>query len=170
MAIEKKEKIRAVADASFLIGLSLIKQWRLIPKLVDQLYVAPAVWEEVFLLGQGKPGAKEMQDAGVIARHPIQNQKTVEMLKVFLGPGEAETLILAQEMACSIVFLDDLKARKAAQKTGLRTMGVAGFLLAAKKRGLVPEIHPLLKELLEHGFRLSPTLMETVLKEAGESV
>ena len=80
MAIEKKEKIRAVSDASFLIGLSLIKQWRLIPKMVDQLYVAPAVWEEVFLLGQGKPGAKEMQDSGVIERHPIQNQKTVEML------------------------------------------------------------------------------------------
>jgi predicted nucleic acid-binding protein len=123
----------------------------------------------VILLGQGKPGAKEMRDSEVIERHPIQNQETVEMLKVFLGPGEAETLVLAQEMACSIVFLDDLKARKAAQKTGLRTMGVAGFLLSAKKRGFIHQIRPLLKELLERGFRLSPTLMETVSKEAGES-
>ncbi len=160
--------MRTAADASFLIGLALIKQWRLIPKMVEQLYVAPAVWEEVFLLGQGKPGTKEMQNIRVIEKHPVQNQKAVEMLKVFLGPGEAETLILAQELNCSIVLLDDLKARKAAQKTGLRTMGVAGFLLAAKKRGLVSQIRPLLKELIERGFRLSPTLMETVLKEAGE--
>ncbi len=168
MAIEEREKIRAAADASFLIGLALIKQWRLIPKMVEQLFVAPAVWEEVIISGQGKPGTREMQDSGVIERHPIQNQKGVEMLKVFLGPGEAETLILAQELTCSIVFLDDLKARKAAQKTGLRTMGVAGFLLTAKKRGLVQEIRPLLKKLLERGFRVSPTLMETILREAGE--
>jgi predicted nucleic acid-binding protein len=67
------------------------------------------------------------------------------------------------------VFLDDLKARKAAQKSGLRTMGVAGFLLAAKQKGLVQEIRPLLEELLKNGFRLSQTLMETVLKRAGEN-
>jgi hypothetical protein len=61
MAIEKKEKIRAVADASFLIGLALIKQWGLLSQMVDELYVSPAVWEEVILLGQGKPGAKEIK-------------------------------------------------------------------------------------------------------------
>lgn len=133
MAIEKKEKIRAVADASFLIGLSLIKQWVLLPQMVDELYVLPAVWEEVILLGQGKPGAKEMQDSEVIERHPIQNQETVEMLKVFLGPGEAETLVLAQERACSIVFLDDLKARKAAQKPAYEPWVSPAFFFLRKR-------------------------------------
>jgi predicted nucleic acid-binding protein len=169
MAIEKREKIRAIADASFLIGLSLIRQWRLIEGMVEQIYVAPAVWEEVFVLGQGKPGTKEMSQARFIKRYPVKNKRAAEMLEVFLGPGEAETLALAQEMGISIVFLDDLKARKAAQKSGLRTMGVAGFLLAAKQKGLVQEIRPLLEELLKNGFRLSQTLMETVLKRAGEN-
>jgi len=168
MAFEEREKIRAAADASFLIGLSLIGQWRLITVMAEKVYVAPAVWEEVFVHGHDKPGAKEIEQSEVIEKHQIKNRSTVEMLKVFLGPGEAETLVLAQELACPVVFVDDLKARKVAQEVGLRTMGIAGFLLAAKKRGLVQEIRPLLEELTQRGFRLGSTLTETVLKEAGE--
>ncbi|OGP90343.1 MAG: hypothetical protein A2156_00065 [Deltaproteobacteria bacterium RBG_16_48_10] len=55
--------------------------------MVEQLYVAPAVWEEVFILGPGKPGAREMQESRFFEKHPVQNQKAVEMLKVFLGPA-----------------------------------------------------------------------------------
>lgn len=122
----------------------------------------------VLVSGQGRPGSKEIQQSEFIEKHQVRNRQAVEMLKVFLGPGEAETLVLAQELACSVVFVDDLKARKVAQEAGLRTVGVAGFLLAAKQKGLVQEIRPLLEKLLQRGFRLSQVLLERVLKEAGE--
>lgn len=160
--------MKAVADASFLIGLCLISQWRLLSSMVQRLYVAPAVWEEVAVRGQGKPGVQEMQRAEFIEKHPVKNRKSVEMLRVFLDPGEAESLVLAQEVECSLVFVDDLKARKAAQKAGLRTMGVAGFLLIAKQKGLIKEIRPLLEALQQRGFRLSQALIEAVSREAGE--
>ncbi len=168
MAIGEAKKVTAVADASFLIGLCLISQWKLLAAVVERLYVTPAVWEEVVVRGQGRPGVKELQQASFIERHSAKNRKAVEMLQVFLGPGEAESLIVAQEMACSVVFVDDLRARKAAQAAGLRTVGVAGFLLSAKQRGLIQEIRPLLEALQQRGFRLSRTLIEAVFREAGE--
>jgi len=45
-------KIIAVADSSFIIGLSIINQLDLIPKMVDKFYITPAVWEEVVLHGE----------------------------------------------------------------------------------------------------------------------
>lgn len=105
-----------------------------------------------------------MQQAGFIEKHPVRNMAAAEMLEVFLGSGEAESLVLAQELSCSILFLDNLRGRKAAQAAGLRTIGVAGFLLAAKQQGLAAEI----RSLQEHGFQLSRVLIETVLREAGE--
>lgn len=169
MALEGAGKVVAVADASFLIGLCMIDQWNLLEAMVERLYVAPAVWEEVVVQGAGRPGVQEMQRVTWIERRPAQNARAVEMLQVFLGPGESESLILAQELACPVIFVDEIKARKAAQKSGLRTVGVAGFLLAAKRRGLIQEVRPLLDALRKHGFRLSQTLIERVCREAGEA-
>ena len=37
----------AVADASFLIGVSVISQWETLEALTETLYVADEVWAEV---------------------------------------------------------------------------------------------------------------------------
>ena len=168
MALKNTEKIEAVADASFLIGLCSINQWRLLEKMVDHLYIAPAVWEEVVDKGKGRPGTQEIQHGAFIKKLSVQNKTEVEILKIFLGPGEAESLVLAHEIGCSIVFVDELKARKTAQKAGLKTMGIAGFLLTAKQKGFIKEIKPLLEALQLSGFRLSKVLIDKILKEAGE--
>ena len=39
----------AVADASFLIGVSVIDQWRTLEALIGTLYVADEVWTEVVI-------------------------------------------------------------------------------------------------------------------------
>lgn len=168
MAVKGTEKVKAVADSSFLIGLCFIGQWSLLEEMVERLYVPPAVWKEVVEQGEGRPGMQELQQAAFIERRPVQNDKAVEMLKLFLGAGEAESLVLAQELGCSVVFVDELKARKAAQQAGFRTIGVAGFLLAAKQKGLLQEIRPLLEALQQGGFRLSSALIKAVLQQAGE--
>ena len=85
-----------------------------------------------------------------------------------LDAGEAETLVLATELGVPKVFVDDLRGRKVAQSLGLQAVGVAGFLLFAKKKGKIREIRPLLLQLLQKGFRLSNRLIDAVLEEAGE--
>jgi hypothetical protein len=73
----KRGRIRAAADASFLIGLSLIGQWRLITVMAEKLYVAPAVWEEVFVHGHDKPGAKEIEQSEIIEKYRVKNRSGV---------------------------------------------------------------------------------------------
>ncbi len=49
-------KLIAVADASFLIGISLCEQWDTLKVLVETLIIADKVWEEVVKRGEGRPG------------------------------------------------------------------------------------------------------------------
>lgn len=49
-------KLIAVADASFVIGISLCEQWDTLKVLVETLIIADEVWEEVVKRGEGRPG------------------------------------------------------------------------------------------------------------------
>jgi predicted nucleic acid-binding protein len=56
-----------------------------------------------------------------------------------------------------------------AEARGLNKTGTLGTLVLAKKRGLIPNITPLLDELLARGFRLNNELYQAVRALAGES-
>lgn len=88
---------------------------------------------------------------------------------VRLDPGEAEALGLAIQHEADAVLLDEVFARDAAARLGVKTIGTAGLLLIAKQRGLTPEVAPLLRRLIvEASFRLSGELLRHVLSKAGE--
>jgi predicted nucleic acid-binding protein len=169
VADKKPAKVVAPADASFLIGVCAIGQIGLLETMFERIYVAPAVWEEAVVQGAGRAGAEQIASATFIQRQPVQDQQAVALLQVFLGPGESETLVLAQELPAPLVLMDDLRARKAAQQAGISTLGVVGLLLAAKRQGLVERVRPLLETLAAKGFRLARRLVEEALREAGES-
>ena len=113
---------------------------------------------------------KRLRQATFVGRRTVSNTSTVTMLMATLDAGEAETLVLATELGVMKVFVDDLRGRKVAQSLGLQVVGVAGFLLFAKKQGKIREIRPLLLQLLQKGFRLSSKLINAVLEEAGETL
>ena len=164
------DRVTAVADASFVIGLSLCQQWDTLEMFVETLIIADTVWKEVVERGNGKPGEKELQQATFVERRTVSNTSAVTMLTTTLDEGEAETLVLATELGITQVFIDDLRGRKIAQSLGLQTVGVAGFLLLAKKQGKIRTVRPLLLQLQRKGFRLSSKLIDAVLEEAGESL
>ena len=159
-----------MADASFVIGISLCQQWDTLGQLVETLIIADKVWEEVVDRGEGKPGEKELRQATFVERRTASNTSAVTMLMATLGEGEAETLVLATELGITKVFIDDLRGRKIARSLGLQAVGVAGFLLFAKKKGKIRAVRPLLLQLLQKGFRLSSRLIDAVLEEAGETL
>jgi hypothetical protein len=47
-------------------------------------------------------------------------------------------------------------------------IGTLGVLLAAKRKGLVPAVRPLVEALLEKNFWISPQLGQRALAEVGE--
>ncbi len=162
------DNLIAVADASFVIGVSVCGQWDTVNALVETLIIADAVWEEVVAQGEGKPGQRELQQVAFVERKTVSNTDSVIMLAATLDKGEAETLVLAKELDVTTVFMDDLRGRKIAQSVGLQTIGVAGFLLLAKNHQVIKEVRPFLLKLRQKGFRLSGKLVNEILKTADE--
>ena len=85
-----------------------------------------------------------------------------------LGPGEGAVLSWALRHQRWTALLDDGAARRAAKALGIRISGTLGVVLAAKAKGLVAAVGPVLDELVRAGLRADDALLEEVLQQAGE--
>ena len=156
-----------VSNTTPLIGLAKLGHLSLLSEFFGAITIAPSVNEEI-RRAPNRPGAQEIQKISWVQVRSIDDQTKVDYLRVDLDPGEAEVLVLAQELAADWVLLDESKARLAAEMLGLRTVGTLGLLLLAKRRGLIEAVRPLLDRLRAEKFYISDRLYENVLQEAGE--
>src|SRR5206468_675669 len=98
-----------------------------------------------------------------------RNQEAVKSLRTTLGLGEAEAIILAQELPSSLLLMDEAGGRAVAERMKLNLIGTTGILLRARKSGIIPRLKPVPDELVQqHGFRLSEKIYKDALREAGE--
>jgi predicted nucleic acid-binding protein len=157
-----------VADATPLIGLARIDHLDLLVKLFNQITIPQAVYDEVVTSAPQHPGAEAIKQASWIQVKTVADQNKVAYLRADLDPGEAESLVLAQELSADWLLLDEPKARLAAQLLDMRFIGTVGLLLLAKQRGHISQIHSLLDALIDQNFYLSQGIYQAVLKQAGE--
>ena len=66
------------------------------------------------------------------------------------------------------LILDDLDARKFAEKLGLRIKGTVGIIILAKEKGLITAVKPYIELMQTTDFRISNNVIDMALKEAGE--
>ena len=93
----------------------------------------------------------------------------IQLLRRELDAGESETLALAIEMQADWVLLDERNARNIAAMYKLKTTGVVGILLRAKREGHIVSVRECLDRLQhEAGFWLSETFYRRVLELADE--
>jgi uncharacterized protein len=149
-----------VADASPLIAFHQIGQLPLLQALFTKVLVPPAVAREIAPSVPNQPWIVERSPTGPLAPQVLQAR---------LGAGESEAISLALELRADRVIVDEKAARQIAQALGLNVMGTLGLLLAAKRRGLVPSVRPLIDALLEKKFWINPQLVERALAAVGES-
>ena len=76
--------------------------------------------------------------------------------------------MLAKELESQRLVVDDLDARRFAQRAGLSVVGTLGLLLAAKLRGELPSLRAEIERLESAGFHMSERLIVAVLSRAGE--
>ncbi len=158
-----------ICDTSPLQYLHQLGLLNLLPALVEKIIVPSAVLAEIEV---GRENAVDLPDLLALDWIEIRQAKSsaVLPLAVDLGVGETEVLSLALESPDAIVILDDLLARKAAGKLGIRIIGTLGILLEAKRKTLIPEIAPILDDLEKLRFRLSDETKKAVLKLAEEQI
>ena len=84
--------MRGVADSSSLISLSVVDALWLLPHFFETTIVPPAVYQEVVVEGEGKPGAKEVKEAKWITVLTPSPEKVAFFRSQGLGLGGSGSL------------------------------------------------------------------------------
>ena len=156
-----------ICNTSPLQYLHQLKLLHLLPALAGTVIIPLAVAEELVAgqrLGIDVPEVEKLE--WLTIRQPMS--AVVLPLVTDLGPGESHVLALALEMPGAVVIVDDSLARRTAEALHIPLTGTLGVLLAAKRAGLIGEIAPLLDNLQNLRFWVSPVTRTAVLKLAGE--
>ncbi len=150
--------IRTVlADSSCLISLGNAGELPLLQKAFGEVLTTQIIADEV---GYEFPSWIRI----IHNSDPIP----VSYFGVELDLGEASAIALAREMTDVVLILDDLKARRIAERLELRFMGTLGVAVQAKQKGVIPSIRPTIQKLREAGLYFSKSVESDALKEADE--
>ncbi len=103
----------------------------------------------------------------IIIKEP-KNKTSIIELEADLDRGESEAIVLAKELGAELLLIDERLGTKKAKELGLKTIGLLGLLVQAKESGIFPSIKPLIEELEEKGFWISPKLKDRILKKVSE--
>lgn len=163
-----------VADASVLIALWRVQQIELLPVLFNEVLIPPAVASEISVAN--KAGGHLLEGLIWIQVVQLQNPAKVKDLTLAqsiyqrLHIGEAQSIVLAEELRADLLLMDERRGRAVARQHGLSVMGVGGVLLMAKNQGLLAKVRPVLDLLVAAmDFRLAKDLYLRLLELAGES-
>jgi predicted nucleic acid-binding protein len=146
-----------VADTSCLILFYKIGELELLKKLFGKLHITDTVLKEF--------------------NHPVPDWIEIMQLKTdvhkglsgYLDPGEATSIALALEHEESLLIIDEIKGRKTAKEMGIPVTGSLGVLIAAKNKGHLKGVKPILEKIQETNFRISKELIKRVLEKVKET-
>lgn len=141
-----------VADSTCLIALSKINKINILELLFKTIYIPKAVYDEVVTKGNGRPGCNEIKGVNWIVTEPIKDSLAVNVLRLQLGAGESEAIILAKEIKANFIILDDWRARQAALGLELPVVGTVALLTKAVEKGFLSDIKTELDSLKAAGF------------------
>ena len=150
------------------MNLAVVKRLQLLQDLYHELYIPEAVRSELKAIPD-KKARREVQQAPWIHPCSVQDRRFVQTLQLELDEGEAEAIALSLELPANLLLMDELRGRRIAERFSVRTLGVLGVLLQAKRRGIVTAVKPILDTLItKAGFWVGNELYAHVLHEAGE--
>ncbi len=159
-----------VTDTSVILNLCLLRQESLLIPLFGMVLAPTQVVAEFQRLAVVDPRFQ-----GLLFPSFIQKAAPAGMLTNLLNPsrlhgGEIAALSLAVKRGADAVLMDERAGRTAAAALGLRTMGLLGILIEARKRSLIPALASQLDRLqAEARFWIAPSLRKSVLLAVGES-
>jgi predicted nucleic acid-binding protein len=155
-----------IADASPLMMLARSGLIDVLRVLAGKVIVPEAVWNEC-IGGGARPGATAILSARQAGHIEVRADAVLNAPLPALGAGEVSAIALAMELGCP-VLMDERLGRRVASLHGVRVIGSAAILIAAKERGLIPAVKPVLLDWRAAGYFLSEALLRAVLQRAGE--
>jgi len=158
-----------VADAGPLIALAKLERMGLLADFFSEVLIPEAVATEC-TVDASRVDARRIFEA--LEQPPFRVVSVAESPRLrtyakFLDPGEAQALLLAEQYRLP-VLMDERKGRREAGRMGVEVIGTGAVLVAAKRKGVVDEVRPLLESLVRQGYRLSERLQKALLEMSGE--
>lgn len=154
-----------VADCSALVALAVCDSLNLLERLFDSVVVPEAVYHEATRPDKKQAQALKIFLQGKVRQISLQNYV---FLDAYADAGETEAMLLYKQLAADKLLIDDKRGRKVAKINQISTIGSLGVLLAAKEKGLVVAVAPLLRKIEQSDIYLSSNLLAAVLELAGE--
>lgn len=152
--------ILVVADTGPLCYLILIEAIELLPRLYDQVVIPSAVLAE--LTHPKAPLAVKSWASALPSWAEVRVAAHSE-LDHLLDPGEAEAIILAEQLKADSLLLDEMEARREALRRGLPVAGTIGVLEKAAERNFI-SLSEAFTRLARTNFHVSPEVIEQALQ------
>lgn len=158
-----------VSNTSPLSNLAVISELSLVQTIYPTILIPPIVHAELMRLPEIQPAIAASITSGWLEVKTLDNLQLVQILNKTLDPGEAAAIALAVELNADRLLIDERLGRSIATQYGIKIRGILGILVNAKAQALIPAVKPLLERVIhEAGFRVSQTLYDRTLAEAGE--
>jgi len=157
-----------VANTSPIIYLSAINKTDLVKKLFGEIFIPDAVKQEILSGGKDTFSFREIENKQWIKTKKIENELAKKYLLTDIDDGEAEVIVLAEELKAKIIIMDDRLGRKVARLRGFHVVGTLRLLITAKEKGIITEVKPLVERLKEVGFWISEDVYKDILAQSNE--
>lgn len=160
---------QAIADTSFLSALCRIGLLEILRLRFQEVTIASAVRQELFAASDAvipntinnacQAGWLRTVEAPVDWQPPLSR----------LGAGEIEALAIASAIPDAILLIDERRGRRAARMLGIRTTGVLGLLIWAKKEGHITSLAAAIHDLqTKDRFFMDPEIVRQALQAVDE--
>jgi predicted nucleic acid-binding protein len=157
--------MKTVSNATPLISLSAIGKIEILRDLFNEIIIPEAVYTEIKT--KQAYGYKEV-DSDFITVHAVSNTQHALLSGNELDIGEAQTIVLSQDIQADTTIIDENLGYAIAKDYGLNVVRTLSILLKAKETGLIPAVKPLLEDMLVKGRWYSNHVYYAFLKRAGE--
>ena len=152
-----------VSNTTPLITLLSIGKLDLLKRLYRKIYIPQAVFQEMEK-GKHRDAYIDLKQQNWIEIREIKDEFAFLSLIEIVDKGEAEAIILYQEMSANLLLIDERMGRQQAQLRNCKITGTAGILIAAKQMGFLNKIKPLLIQARDNGMRISEELFFFYIK------
>ena len=156
-----------VADTGPLIAFARIRHFNLLQRVIGELIIPEAVYDELVGKGRQRPGAAEVERAEWVQRRTITNQASISNLPSTLHAGERHAILLAQELGLGLL-IDERRGRTVAAERGVEIFGGLWILAEAKRQGMITQTKPLITAMPAAEYRVDEELPLPFFQELGE--
>lgn len=162
--------MRVVLDANPVIGLSKGGVFHLLPQVFREIHLAEAIWDEVVVHGQRRPGHLEALDAkkaGWLHVTPVTVTPAFRSRYRIKG-NDAHVVRLAATVSADRVLTDDKVVRRVVVSLGMAVSSTATIVVALRQLDMIPSCKDVLDQMLSQNFGISAALYDEALRQAGE--